>query len=118
VNILVSLLVWTLAVWVTAEALPGFHVAGRWGAVKVAALFGVLNWFLGHLLFVMIGLGTLGLGFVLGFITRWVVNAIVLKLVDAISDSLKIDSFKHALLGAGLISLVISATEWILKSVF
>jgi hypothetical protein len=49
-------------------------------------------------LFVAIGFGTLGLGFLLAFITRWLVDAIVLKIVDALSRSLEIVSFGRAFL--------------------
>lgn len=103
-NLLISWLVLSLVVLVTAALLPGFRVRGLGGAVLVAALFGVLNVAIGWLLFVVIGIGTLGIGFLLAFVTRWIVNAILLKLVDAMTDSLEIDGFRWALIGALCIS--------------
>lgn len=103
-HLLVSWLVLSLVVLATAALLPGFRVRGFSGALVVAALFGVLNVLIGWLLFVAIGIGTLGIGFVLAFITRWVVNAILLKIVDAMTDRLKIDGFRWALFGAACIS--------------
>lgn len=112
--ILLSWLVLSVAVWVTAKVLPGFQVRSFAGAVGVAAIFGLLNWALGWLLFVIIGLGTLGLGFLLAFLTRWVVNAVLLKVTDAMSDSLKIKSFATAFVGGLLMSGLGTLGQWLL----
>jgi putative membrane protein len=104
-HIIITWLVLSLAVWVTSLVVPGFKVRGFGGAVAVAAIFGVLNWLIGWLLFVVIGLGTLGLGFLLAFLTRWVVNAILLEITDALSDKLEIKSFGWALIAALVMSL-------------
>lgn len=103
-HVLLSWLVLSFAVWLTAMILPGFDVRGFKGAVVVSALFGLLSWALGHLLFFIIGIGTLGLGFLLAFLTRWIVMALLLKLTDALSDSLKIKSLKTAFFGALIMS--------------
>ena len=103
-GLLVSWALLTLVVFVTAAVVPGFYIRGFTGAMLVAALFGVINFFLGWLLFVVIGFGTLGLGFLLAFITRWLVDAIVLKIVDALSRSLEIVSFGRAFLAAMVMS--------------
>lgn len=105
-NIIITWLVLSLAVWVTSLIVPGFKVRGVGGALAVAAIFGVLNWLIGWLLFVVIGLGTLGLGFLLAFLTRWIVNAILLEITDALSDKLEIKSFGWALIAALVMSLV------------
>ena len=81
----------------------------------MAALFGVLNWALGWLIFGALGVFTLGLGFLLVFVTRTVVNAIVLKMTDALSSSLSIDGFGHALLGAILMSAIGTVSEALLR---
>jgi putative membrane protein len=103
-GLLVSWALLTLVVFVTAAIVPGFYIRGFTGAMLVAALFGVINFFIGWLLFVAIGLGTLGLGFLLAFITRWLVDAIVLKIVDSLSKSLEIVSFGRAFLAAMVMS--------------
>jgi putative membrane protein len=112
-GLLLSWLVLSVSVWVTALILPGFEVRGFWGAIKVAALFGLLNWLIGWFIFVLIGIGTLGIGFLLAFITRWIVSAILLKLTDAMSSSLKIASFGRALLAALLMSGIGTLAEWV-----
>jgi putative membrane protein len=64
----------------------------------------------------VLGIASLGLGFLLAFITRWIVNAILLKLTDALTDRLNIRSFSTALLGALLISLFGTLGQWLLTT--
>jgi putative membrane protein len=115
-SILLSWLVLSVAVWLTAVLLPGFHVKSAGSAVVVAAVFGVLNFFLGWILFGLLGLMTLGIGFLLAFLTRLIVNAILLKLTDAMTDHLTIDSFKWALGGALLMSVLGTLGEGIIRT--
>jgi putative membrane protein len=115
VSILGSWLVLTVSFWLTSAVLPGFHVKGLGGALRVAALFGLLNWAIGWLIFGFIGVVTLGLGFLLIFVTRIIVNAIVLKITDTFSQSLTIDGFGHALLGALLMSAVGTVAEVLMR---
>ncbi len=114
VNLIINWLLLAAAVWITALILPGFKVRGFGGALVVGAVFGLLNWAIGWLLFIAIGIGTLGLGFLLAFVTRWVVDAIVLKITDALTQSLKIRSFFWALMGALVMSLLGTAGEYLL----
>jgi uncharacterized membrane protein YvlD (DUF360 family) len=79
--------------------------------VIVGLLFAVLNAFLGPALFAAIGIGTLGLGFALAFLSRLVATAIVLKVVDAMTDRLKVKDFKTAFLAALLMSVTSSVCE-------
>ena len=116
--ILLSWLVMTAAFWLTARVLPGFSVKGFRGALIVAAVFGIVNWLIGWLLFVVIGVASLGIGFLLAFLTRWLVNAILLKLTDSLSSNLSIRSFPTALIGALLLSLFATLTQWVLGVVF
>jgi putative membrane protein len=115
-SLLLSWLILSVAVWVTAAALPGFHVKDFKSAVIVAALFGLLNFFLGWLLFAVFTVVTLGLAWLLAFLTRWVINALLLKLTDALSDHLKIDSLGWAFGGALMISLVATVLQMFLPS--
>jgi len=112
-DILVSWLVLSLAVWLTALILPGFHLKSTASAFIVAAIFGVLNFLLGWLLFTVFTIATLGLAWLLAFLTRWIINAILLALTDALTTHLKIDGFKWALLGALLMSALGTLGEWI-----
>jgi putative membrane protein len=110
-SLLLKWLVLAVAVWLTAAILPGFKVSGFWGAIKAAALFGTLNWLLGGLFYGLLGIATLGIGFILSFITQWVVVAIILKLSDKLSSSIKIDGFGTALLGALLMTVASEVVE-------
>lgn len=112
---LLAWLIQSAAVWLTAAVLPGFELRGGFmAAVRVAAVIGILNFLLGKLLFVVLGVTTLGLGFLFAFITRWVVAALLLKLADALSSSLHIVSFTRAMVGALFISIAGTVLERIL----
>jgi putative membrane protein len=117
-SLILSWLILALAVWVTSRVLPGFHVKSPMSALLVAVIFGVLNFLLGWLLFAVFTVATLGIAWLLAFITRWIIDAILLVLVDKLTDHLKIDSFGWALGGALVISLVGTLGEWIARSVF
>lgn len=117
-ELLLSWVILSVAVWLTAEILPGFHVRSFGGAFLVAAIFGILNFFLGWLFFVVFAIGTLGLAVLLAFITRWIINAILLKITDAVSDTLTIDSFGWALGGALMMSFLGSLGEWFVRGIF
>jgi putative membrane protein len=118
VSLLLSWLILSLAVWITAVVLPGFHVKDFISAIVVAAIFGLLNFLLGWLFFVVFTIATLGLAWLLAFITRWIINAIMLKITDAFTDRLRIDSFGWALGGALMMSLLGTAGEWLVRSIF
>jgi len=111
-RLFLSWLVLSISVWGTAAILPGFRVTGFGGAIKVAAVFGILNWLLGRFIFVVLGIATLGIGFFLAFLTRWLVMAILLKFADALSSSIKIDSFGTAVIGALLMSGIGTLAEY------
>lgn len=117
-GLILSWLVLSIAVWVTAAVLPGVHIKGVGSAIVVAALFGVLNFFLGWLFFAVFAIATLGIAVLLAFITRWIINAILLSIVDKLaSDRFKIDGFGWALGAALMMSLVGSLTEWLLMGI-
>lgn len=113
-SIVLHWLILSVAVYVTAHLLPGFHIKKPVSVLVIAALFGLLNWALGWLLFMVFSIATLGIGYLLAFITRWIVNAILLVLTDRLTDHLKIDGFRWALGGALVISLVSTVVQWLL----
>lgn len=114
-NLLLSWAILSFAMWVTAQILPGFHLKSLGSAFVVAAIFGILNFFLGWLFFAVFAIGTLGIALLLAFITRVIINAILLKITDALSDSLKIDSFGWALGGALMMSAIGTLGEWLIR---
>jgi len=117
-ELLLSWLVLSFAVWVTDAVLPGFHVKSFGSAILVAAIFGILNFLLGWLLFAVFAIATLGIAWLLAFITRWIINAILLVLTDKLTDHLKIDSFGWALGGALMMSLIGTLGEWAVRGAF
>jgi putative membrane protein len=117
-ELILSWLILSFAVWVTDAVLPGFHVKSPKSALLVAAIFGVLNFLLGWLMFAVLTVATLGIAWLLAFITRWIINAILLVITDKLTDHLTIDSFGWALGGALVMSLVGTAGEWLVRSIF
>jgi putative membrane protein len=116
-QLILSWLILSFAVWATDALLPGFHLKSAKSALLVAAIFGVLNLLLGWLLFAVFTVATLGLAWLLAFITRWIINAILLVLTDKLTDHLKIDSFAWALGGALVMSLIGTLGEWVVRAV-
>lgn len=115
-GIVLSWLILSVAVWITARVVPGFELkGGAGGALTVAALFGVLEWLLGKALFAVLVVGTLGLGYLLAFLTRLVVGAILLKVTDALTERLTIRSWGTALFAAALMSFLGTAGEALVK---
>jgi putative membrane protein len=117
-GLLLSWLILSFAVWVTAAVLPGFHVRSFGSAILVAAIFGVLNFLLGWLFFAIFTVATLGLAWLLAFITRWIINAILLVLTDKLTNHLSIDSFAWALGGALMMSVIGTAGEAVVRAAF
>ena len=117
-SFILSWLILAVAVWITAEVLPGFHLKSFGSAVLVAALFGILNFLLGWLFFAVFTIATLGLAWLFAFITRWIINAIILKITDALTDHLTIDSFAWALGGALMMSALGTLGEWLVRGLF
>ena len=111
VTIVVSWLILSLAFLATAWLLPGMKVKGLGGALGSAAVYGILNFLLAKLLFLFFSIITLGIGAVLFFITAWVVNVVLLKMTNAISDSIELESTGTAMAGAFFISLISAAIK-------
>jgi putative membrane protein len=107
----------SVAVWLTAAVLPGFHVKSLGSAILVAAMFGVLNFLLGWLLFAVLTVVTLGIAWLLAFITRWLIDAILLVLTDKLTDHLHIDGFGSALGGALMMSVLGTVGEWLVRGI-
>lgn len=110
-RMLISWLILSFGVWVAAAVLPGFRVKDFRSAIIVAAIFGLLNFFLGWMLFAIFTILTIGLAWLFAFITRWIINALLLALTDRFTTHLTIDRFSTALLAALIISVVAAVTR-------
>lgn len=112
-----SILIMACSVWITSAILPGIRVKTFWDTIIVSIIFSIVSYFFGWILFVAIGIATLGLGFLFSFLTRLVVSALMLKLTDALTDRLKIDGFGWALGGAFVIAVLSSVFEYFLPRI-
>jgi putative membrane protein len=117
-ELILSWLILSAAVWLAAAVLPGFHVKSFGSALLVAAIFGVLNFLLGWLLFAVFTVVTLGIAYLLAFVTRLIINAILLVLTDKLTDHLHIDGFGWALGGALMMSVLGTIGEWLVRAIF
>lgn len=105
-HLLLQWLILSLAFWLTAKLVPGFHVRSLGDAIVVAAVFGIVNFLLGTLLYYALGIVTLGIGFLLSLITHWIVNAILLKITNGLTSRLEVRTFGTALIAALVMSLL------------
>lgn len=104
-RILIRIGINAVALWAAAGIIDGITLEHDfWKVLLVAAIFGIVNAVLKPLLIVLsipFIVVTLGIALV-------VVNAVMLIITDALTDSLDVDTFGSALLGA----LVISVVSW------
>ena len=116
VDILLSWLILSAAVWFTAVLLPGIQIKKFSGAIVVALIFGLLNWSIGWLLFTLIGIATLGIGLLFAFLTRWIVCALLLEITSHLTDKMKIKTIAWSFLGALVMSALGTVGEWLIRS--
>lgn len=92
-----------MALWVAAALIGGITLERDFlKIVLVAAIFGVINAVLKPVMVVLsipFIVVTLGIALI-------VINAVLLLITDAVTDSLTVDNFGSALLGAVVISIV------------
>ena len=113
--LLVSWITVAIGLWLADKLLSGFEIAGDWKSYAVvAALLGVLQFLLGWLFYVVLGIATLGLGFLFSFVTRLVVTAIVLLIADKLSTRLTIRGFTPALFASIIVAVTGSAVDFLL----
>lgn len=111
--ILLAWLTASLGLWIAANVVPGVRIASFGDAVWAGLLFGFLQWLLSYFLFAVLVIGTLGLAWLLAFITRWIVVAIIVKLTAGLSSRLSVDGFLPAVLTGFIIALTGSVLQWL-----
>jgi uncharacterized membrane protein YvlD (DUF360 family) len=104
----------SLGLWLASRMISGVKLASFTDALWAGALLGVLQWALHWVIFVALGIATLGLGFLLWFITRWVASACVILLASKLSSRLKVDGFVSALIAAFMVAAAGSVLRWVL----
>ena len=105
-GLLISWLILSVAVWVTAAVLPGFKVKDFKSAIIVALIFGLINTIIRPIVLLLsLPLTILTLGLFL-----FVVNAFMLLITSWIAQGMglgfRVDGFFPALLGSLIISVV------------
>ena len=108
----VTWVVLTIAFLAAAAIVPGFEIKNAKSGFWVAATFGILNVFVAPVLTAIFGAVTLGLACLLPGLLRFVITVIVIKLVDAVSDSLKVKGLFPAVLAAVVMSVVAALLEY------
>lgn len=108
-NILVKLIINTLAVYLGARILPGIHVTNFTTAIVIAIVMALLNAFLKPIMvFLTIPVTILTLGLFL-----LVINAVIVLLCAKLVNGFTVAGFWYAL----LFSIVISLISGILESI-
>ncbi|WP_149241815.1 phage holin family protein [Dyadobacter sp. 32] len=105
-NLLIRLVISTLAILVAGHLIPGIHVASLTTAIVVAIVLGILNTFLKPILQILalpITILTLGLFY-------FIVNALIIYLASKMVDGFVVSD----LIAALLFSLVVSVVSGIL----
>jgi uncharacterized membrane protein YvlD (DUF360 family) len=111
-NIVLGWATATLGLWLAANVLRGVRIASFVDAVWAGALVGILQWALTGPIFVLLGIGTLGIGFLFWFLTRWVAAALVILLADRLTSRFDVDGFWNALVTSFLIAAVGILVRW------
>ena len=113
-SFLISWFTLAFAVWATAKLMPSIELRSPASALAVAAVFGLLNFFLGKIFLVLAGFATLGIAWLLSFITRWLIDALLLKMTGGVLESFRVETYGSALLGALLMSGIGTLAQWLL----
>ena len=106
-NIFIKLIISSLAVFLTAELLPGVEVTDYMAAIWVAVALSLLNGFLKPILVVLtipVTLFSLGL-FLL------VINAAIILMADYFVEGFKVDGWIMALIFSFVLSVITSIME-------
>lgn len=100
----------SVSVYATAKLLNGVEIKNFWSAVFVAAMLALVNIFIKPiLLFLSLPITIITFGLFV-----WVINALLIMLVDAVIDGFKVKNFGWAL----LFGMVMSVISWALNSIF
>lgn len=103
------------ALFFSSRIFTGVRLKGDFAdALWIAAVYAILSFFLSWLIFGVLGVVTLGLGFIYQFITQLVTAALVLKVTGALSSRFQIEGFLPALGTAIFLALASEAAHRIL----
>ena len=96
---LIRWLLMAVAVWITAQVVPGIKIRSFGVAIATAAVYGILNMLLGKVLwFLTFPLAVITLGVV--------VNAILLWITDKLVEEFEVDGVLPLFMGAAVLGVV------------
>ena len=110
-GLLISLLLNTLALIITAYIVPGIHVDAFTSALLAAIVLGIINTFIKPVLLLL----TLPLTFLTLGLFVFVVNAIVLRLTTVFVSGFTVDGWLPAILGAIVLSIASTVLSMLVK---
>ncbi|MCC9135351.1 phage holin family protein [Pontibacter silvestris] len=109
-DFIIDLLVSAGVLMLMAYMLPTVHIKSFWTALWVAFLVGILNATIGAIIRFPLNLFTF---FLLSFLVRLVVTAIIIKFVDWLVGNFKIDGFLPALIIAVALAVAGAIVGWL-----
>ena len=112
VHLAIEWVLLTIAFLAAAAVVPGFDIKNPKSGFWVAATFAVMNVVIAPILTAVFGAVTLGLACLLPGLLRFVITVIVIKIVDAVSDHLKVKGLFPAVLAAIVLSVVAAMLEY------
>ena len=115
-GLLISWALVALGLWIADRLIPEFEIAGDWPSYAlVAAVVGVINFLLGRIIYGILGVVSLGLGFLFSTVTRVIATAIVLKLASGLSRRFNIDGFMPAVWAAIVLAVTSGLGDVLLR---
>jgi len=101
---LINLIINGVAVYVTSRIVPGVTIVDFFTAIVVSIVLAVVNTFLKPILILL----TLPVNILTFGLFMFVINAVVILIVDSLVPGFKVDGFWNALLFSFILSLVSS----------
>jgi putative membrane protein len=109
INLIWTLLLLSVAVFLVAQLLPGIRLKNFGTAVIVAVVYSLISYLLGSiLLFLALPFMIITFG-----LFKFVINAFLLWITDKLVDDFEIDGIGTTLLAAVLITIMDSVLRWI-----
>jgi putative membrane protein len=115
-GLLISWALVAFGLFVADKLVSDFDIAGDWKSyVVVAAVVGIVNFFVGWFIYGVLVIGSLGLGWIFSTVTRIVTSAIVLKIADAMSTRFTIKGFLPAVWAAIILAVTSGLGDFLLR---
>jgi putative membrane protein len=115
-GLLISWALVAAGLWLADKLITDFEIVGDWKSyVLIAAVVGLVNFFIGWFIYGVLVVGSLGIGWIFSTVTRIVTSAIVLKIVDAMSSRFTIKGFLPAVWAAIVLAVTSGLGDFLLR---